>query len=551
MTRHHNNLIYIALIALVCLGPGPSYAVEEVRDPASVIELGKYQNQAMDHLDRLTNDIGPRLAGSDNHREACNWARDQFERFGLKNAHLEVAAEVPVGFERGRSTGFIKSPLSMELHFTTPAWTPGTNGKRRARAVMAPETVESLERSRAALEGAWVLWRPKEKWEDGEEYTRKWNEMKLEVAGVITPSKGELIHTSGNHRVDWDNLPTTPTVNLLESEWNRIAGILADGRDVTLEFDIRNKFKKGPVEVHNVVADIPGSEKPDEYVIIGAHIDSHDSGTGAMDNGTGVAAAMEAARILVESGGRPKRTIRFVLFGGEELGILGANGYVESHPELMPKISAMYNMDMGADYVSGILATDAMLDDFEVVFGPVMSLNPEMAFEIERVEHLPRAMTDCGEAAAPTSPLIPGGCGGRPRIKRKIVGEPGEAGEAGESGVGVTGCGGTTVPDTIEVTSSCGGTVGIGPDKRLVVLSAGSSDHAPFLAAGVPAFMWRQKGKNPVPYYLHTQKDTYEHVVPEYLEHSAVIIALAALGTANLDHMLSRESLVEETLSAE
>jgi Zn-dependent M28 family amino/carboxypeptidase len=82
-----------------------------------------------------------------------------------------------------------------------------------------------------------------------------------------------------------------------------------------------------------------------------------------------------------------------------------------------------------------------------------------------------------------------------------------------------------------------------------VVISAGSSDHAPFLAAGVPAFMWNQKGENPVPYYLHTQKDTYDNVVPEYLEYSSVVIALAALGTANLDHMLSRENLVQETVS--
>jgi Zn-dependent M28 family amino/carboxypeptidase len=79
-----------------------------------------------------------------------------------------------------------------------------------------------------------------------------------------------------------------------------------------------------------------------------------------------------------------------------------------------------------------------------------------------------------------------------------------------------------------------------------VTIMAGSSDHAPFRAAGVPALMWKQKGKNPVPYYLHTQKDTYENVVPSYLEHSAAVIALAALGTANLDHMLSRKNLTKK-----
>jgi hypothetical protein len=516
---------------------------ERTGSEAGIVELGKYQNRAMEHLGHLTNDIGGRMAGSENHLEACEWARDQFERFGLKNAHLETATEIPVGFDRGRSTGFIKSPLKKELHFVTPSWTPGTNGIRRARAVMAPATVEDLERSRADLEGAWVLWRAEKNWDDNEAYVQKWDEMELNVAGVITPSKGELIHSSGNHRVDWDNLPTTPTVILLQSEWNRITGIVTDGREVTLEFDIRNEFTKGPVKVHNVVADIPGAEIPDEYVIVGAHIDSHDAGTGAMDDGTGVAAAMEAARLLMESGLQPRRTIRFVLFGGEELGLLGSNGYVQAHPELMPKVSAMYNMDMGADYISGILATDEMSDDFEAVFAPVVKLNPGMEFEIEQVEHLPRTATDCGDAAAPTSPLIPGGCGGRPRVKRVVVGEGDEA------AVGGAGCDDSKVPITVETTSGCSQTTAAEPGKIRIITMAGSSDHAPFLAAGVPAFMWKQKGENPVPYYLHTQKDTYDYVVPEYLEYSSVVIALAALGTANLDHMLSRENLVQETAS--
>jgi hypothetical protein len=543
MTTRYKLFIYIALISLLCFGPGPGHSGEETGTAAGIVELGTYHNRAMEHLDHLTNDVGPRLAGTDNHRKACEWARDQFERFGLENAHLETATEIPVGFERGRSRGFITSPVSKELHFKTPSWSPGTDGKRRARAVIAPATVEDLGKSRAALEGAWVMWRPAKNWEVNEAYIEKWDEMALDVAGVVTHSKGDLIHTSGNHRVDWDNLPTTPTVTLLQSEWNRVVGLLAGGREVTLEFDIRNEFKKGPVKVHNVVADIPGSELPDEYVIIGAHIDSHDAGTGAMDNGTGVAAAMEAARILMASGARPKRTIRFVLFGGEELGILGANGYVDSHPELMPKISAMYNMDMGADYISGILATDAMLDDFEAVFVPVKALNPGMTFEIERVEHLPKVAKDCGDGTAPTSPLIPGGCGGAPWIKRVVKGEEVDAAAGGP------GCSQTKDPDSVEVKSECGSDAAVEPGKRRVVVLGGSSDHAPFLAAGVPAFLWKQKGENPVPYYLHTQKDTYEYVVPEYLEYSSIVIALAALGTANLDHMLSREDLVEETVS--
>jgi len=101
------------------------------------------------------------------------------------------------------------------------------------------------------------------------------------------------------------------------------------------------------IPIVNVVADIPGTEWPDEYVILGGHLDSTPQGDGALDNGTGVAAIMETARLLVEAQVQPRRTIRFILFGGEEVGLRGSRGYVEAHPDLMLKISAVYIMDRG------------------------------------------------------------------------------------------------------------------------------------------------------------------------------------------------------------
>ncbi|NIM99960.1 MAG: M20/M25/M40 family metallo-hydrolase [candidate division Zixibacteria bacterium] len=232
------------------------------------------------------------------------------------------------------------------------------------------------------------------------------------------------------------------------------------------------RLVRAPTPVFNVIADIPGTELPDEYVIVGAHIDSHDAGTGAADNGTGVAAAVEAARILMESGAEPRRTIRFILFGGEELGKVGSQAYVADHPDLMPRVSAMLNMDQGGDHISGIYATDDLTEDFEKVFAPVRSLSSRMPFAIQRVEHLTQIIADC-----------------------------------------------------------CGG--------------AGTSDHGPFFEAGVPAFNWLQKGQNPVQYRPHTKYDTYEYINPQYQKHSATVIALAAYGMANLDHMLSRENLMD------
>jgi Zn-dependent M28 family amino/carboxypeptidase len=230
------------------------------------------------------------------------------------------------------------------------------------------------------------------------------------------------------------------------------------------------RLVKSPEPLYNVVADIPGREWPDEYVVVGAHIDSDDAGDGATDNGTGVAAAMEAARILITEGARPRRTIRFILFTGEEKGKIGSRAYVARHAELMPRVSAMLNMDEGANYISGIYTTDAIAADFEEAFASVGSLDSDMPFRFERVDRLTDIITEC-----------------------------------------------------------CG--------------SSGTSDHGPFFEAGVPAFQWLQKGRNSLPYYAHTRRDTYERAVPEYLEHSATVIALGALGLANLDHMVSRRDL--------
>jgi hypothetical protein len=230
-----------------------------------------------------------------------------------------------------------------------------------------------------------------------------------------------------------------------------------------------NLFRIGERPIYNVIADIPGTEKPDDYVIIGAHIDSDDAGDGATDNGTGVCATLEAARILMEADARPVRTIRFILFSGEEIGKVGSRVYVADHRDIMRNISVMLNMDQGTDYISGISATRDMISDFKTAFAPVLDLNPELPFVIKRVDSLSKIISEC-----------------------------------------------------------CG--------------SSGTSDHGSFHDAGVPALIWQQEGINPSPYYAHTRHDTFDKIVPEYIEHSALVIALGALGIANLDNMITPEN---------
>ncbi len=463
----------------------------------SIIDAGKTNNQVQNHLDYLTNQIGPRLTGSRGLQEACEWAKSHFESMGLQNAQIEKWGEFPVGFDRGPAYGDMLTPKPMVLNFGTNAWTAGTKGRVVGKAMMAPKSQEELETIRANLSGTYVLLpraprgrrgpRPDRNGESGGEQNRPTENrpaesnatdspalsaeeigkirtelLKCNVAGIVQSTNDELILTGGNFQVDWNNLPTTPNISLQKSQWDEIAELLKNGEEVTLSFDIRNHFKKGPISLYNVFADIPGTELPNEMVIVGGHIDSWDGATGATDNAAGCATTFEAARILMAAGARPKRTIRFMLWSGEEQGLLGSKGYVEQNPDLMERISAVLVHDGGTNYVAGIGGTEAMKPLFEQAFGPVLQLDPRAPFEIRTVDE---------------------------------------------------------------------------------ILPRGGSDHVSFIEAGVPGFFWDQRGRATYRTTHHTQFDTYDTIVPEYQQHSSIVIAVGAFGIANLDQMLPRDQV--------
>jgi len=338
------------------------------------------------------------------------------------------------------------------------------------------------------------------------------------------------------------------------------------------------------IPIVNVVADIPGIERPDEYVILGGHLDCAPQGKGALDNGAGVSAIMEAARLLVEADAKPRRTIRIILFGGEEIGLVGSRGYVKSHPDLLPRISAVYIMDRGTAYLSGIQATAPLENDLRQSFAAAADLDPAMPFAIEPVDFLPTAV-DCGGAVSAGSgetgrANTAGCCGsargfaaGRSRSPAGEASAPGASSGCGDAAQGEASAGrsgaevgrviphvtaeGDTVMLSIRTSGACGPNATLeslgltGEDIKSMggkggvrkVIAVGSSDHAPFLQAGVPAFFLRQDGAPDVPYPAHTSGDTLDKVLRSYLEHSAVVLAVGALGTANLNHMLSRERL--------
>ena len=429
--------ICLAGLMLACMATSSLFAQESVVN--KIIEMGQNDNQVMHHLDILTNRFGGRPIGSDAYNNAGEWMLREYRKWGLE-ARAEEAGELQVGFNRGPwFRKLISHDKGMVLHFATPSYTSGTKGVQRGHVVMEPRTEAEFNRMKHRLKGAWVLISGTNKgwpidrsakgdsireavkkenqeivkknaelrrrnWENGEK-----NEMiplrefpalfyhEMEDAGVlgfIQSSRVPIRVLYDRKMLDtmtFDNAPELPDIKLDEHQYEIIAQMVKERReDFLLEFDIRNHFKLGPVKHHNIVAEIKGSKYPDEYVIVSGHLDAYDVATGGIDCGTGIGPMMEAARMLALSGAKPKRTILFIAFSGEEFGWVGSKAYVKAHADQLPKISNMFNRDGGPEPPVGIRVSQAMYDDFVKIAKDIKRIRPDYPFEVFVASPRPR-----------------------------------------------------------------------------------------------------------------------------------------------------------------
>lgn len=344
---------------------------------------GLENSQVMAHLDHLVNRIGPRLTGSDNLTVAGEWAVDKFKSFGIENARLEQWGDYAVGFNRGPWWGRMTKPVEMEFVCNTNAWTAGTKGPARGLVVAAPKDADELAAMKGKLHHVWML-NP-----NGRLLAKLTAAMEAEGGfGFVTGRsgrRGELLLTGGRPSRNMDSLPNLPMVRLKNDAYEAVVEQLDDGKEVEVEFDIRNHFRKGPIPLYNVVADIIGTEFPDQFVVVGGHLDSWDGATGTTDNGTGSATTLEAARLLMALGAKPRRSIRFMLWSGEEQGLLGSRAWVQEHKGEMPNYSASLVHDGGTNYLSGIAGMPEMQPQLQVAFEHVLTLSKEMPFRIREI----------------------------------------------------------------------------------------------------------------------------------------------------------------------
>jgi hypothetical protein len=368
---------------------------------AAIIREGKDRSQAFRTLRDISLKVGARVTGSVALDKGTKWAVDQFKRAGVDKVWLEQWSEIPETFDRGkRQSVKMIAPYEREMVFTTPCWTHGTRGPVRGEMVKMPATEAEFEQAKSSLQGKWVLM-PRPMGMRGPDWrNRDKVDTLLDAAGIagrVYGTNGELVWTHGPWTA-WNDQtrPPTPMVIVRKPDFDLASVNVDKGRKPMLEVDIENKIVKKPMPVYNVVAEIRGSEKPDEVVIICGHFDSWNGpgSQGTCDNGTGSTATLESARIIAKSGFKPKRTIRFILWSGEEQGLLGSLAYVEKHKDELGKISAVLNEDSGQNPHAAILGLPEMMGMLKQAVGPMTTLFPEYPVEARQVERLPRGGSD-------------------------------------------------------------------------------------------------------------------------------------------------------------
>jgi Iap family predicted aminopeptidase len=313
-----------------------------------------------ENLRYLTDSIGGRMTGSPEADRAAGWAVEAFRRAGVDEVHTEKFT-VPASWSEGHTHAEVLAPVSFALRLVSTGWSPPTpEGGITARVVDAGAGDDAgFARVGAAANGAIVLIHTKElaTWDDlvGEYLADRTIIERAKKAGAaaifwMSTRPNLLLY---RHKAAYDVLiEPLPQAIVAREDAQRMARFLASKQAVRAHFDMPNRVG-GPVESENVIAEIRGREKPDEFVLLGAHLDSWDLGTGALDNGCNVAMVIDAARVIHASGTIPRRSIRFVLFTGEEQGMLGSWAYAQAHRAELDRMVAAVIFDAGVGQVTG------------------------------------------------------------------------------------------------------------------------------------------------------------------------------------------------------
>jgi len=393
MLRFYRFVVALALVATIAgrvpahaqQAPAPrtaeqrqSYRTAMETADQQIADEVKAHSELMKNLEYLTSQIGARLTGSTQMQQASEWSLKQFQTYGI-DAHLE-STMIDHSWTRGAETAAITSPVQKTIGIHAFGWSKATDGDVSAK-VVALEVAEpsDFDKYRGKLKGAIVLVnkptdlsKAEAKPENAYDAVipqqhgvkpagmswRQRADLMRDIAGekpaliLIDSGKPDsLFNMTGGHPAFKPS--AAPMAFVTHEDYDLIWRLLEAG-PVTMTAKLQNSFSEKPAPAAITVAEIKGSELPDERVIVGGHLDSWDLGQGALDNGTGAMAVLEAARTLHALGWKPKRTITFVLFTGEEQGGIGADTYVKNHAAELAKTDAVLVLDTGTGKVYSI-----------------------------------------------------------------------------------------------------------------------------------------------------------------------------------------------------
>ena len=489
---------YASKILFISLLISGTAGFAQIKDPVveKIIKEAN-ENSALEKLaHELMDGIGPRLVGTPQMKLANDWAVRKYASWGIA-AKNEKWGEWR-GWERGISQITMSAPWIKSLEGTALAWSPSTNGKNiDADLIILADADDSLafQNWLPKVKGKFVMismhqptGRPDNNWE---EFATKesFEKMKTERTAQTDAWRKRMSKTGLNPRTLAQALENAGAVGIVGSYWsagfgvNKIFGantrkiptldialedygllyrLVESGSKPRISVKVDSK-ENGLMPAFNTIAEIKGTQKPEEYVILSAHFDSWDGATGATDNGTGTVTMMEAMRILKKVYPNPKRTILVGHWGSEEQGLNGSRAFVEDHPEIVKNIQAVFNQDNGTGRVVN-LSGQGFLNSYNYL-GNWLTQVPEQI---------------------------------RSQIKTEFPGTPG----------------------------------------------GGGSDHASFIAAGVPAFSLSSASWAYGNYTWHTNRDTYDKIVFDDVRSNAILTAILAYMASEDPAATTREKTI-------
>lgn len=499
------NYYFIAMI-LFCLLP--FWSIGQSKDPMiqkimdEVFENSESEMKKNGH--ELLDDIGPRLVGTPQMKQAHDWAVNKYASYGIPAENQKWGQWK--AWERGITHVDLVSPRIQTLAATQLAWSPSTPKKGiTAEVITLPKHIEdslSFQKWLPNVKGKFVMiamqeptGRPDHDWEEWaipelfekmkkerNEQRREWNEninrsglaggararfnkknliLALENAGAAGILDNYWSNGYGTDKIFGTYSKKVPTINIHLEDYTMLYRMVEHGDRPKIHVVAQSK-DLGTAPTFNTVAQIKGSEKPDEYVILSAHFDSWDGGTGATDNGSGTLLMMEVMRVLKEVYPNPKRTIMVGHWGSEEQGLNGSASFVADHPEILENIQVVFNQDNGTGRIKTINGS-GFLHSYEYL-GRWLAAVPDTVHKIDT--HFP--------------------------------GNP----------------------------------------------ARGGTDHASFVRAGVPAFNLSSLSWSYWNYTWHTNRDTYDKLVWDELVNNVLLTAVLAYMASEDPETTSREQIV-------